>query len=280
MLVIAGAMQLGPDDGRRLATAIARTLGVLVRGAGAAEQATSRLRRSEALRRVATDLASRLDVADVVRDLSDHARVLFGADRVAVILRDAEGRVSSPGGSGFSEAFLGAARELEHARTGLRELPSRRPVSLLGPDASRSPSPVRAAAIQDGVESLLLVPLVDGQNLHGVLYLAHDRPHRWREGDLDAAEALAGDAAVAVRSARTFSRMAAWAAQLQSIQRLGARLAGITDVHDIGNAIATELRQLITYDNARVYRVHGERARPGRIPGPGRRSTARRRPMR
>ena len=89
--------------------------------------------------------------------------------------------------------------------------------------------------------------------------------------DLDAAEALAGDAAIAVRSARTFGRMAAWAAQLQSIQRLGARLAGITDVREIGNAIATELRQLITYDNARVYRVHGQRARPGRVPGPGRR---------
>ena len=269
LLVIAGAMELGPDDGRRLATAIARTLGVLVRGAGAAEQATSRLRRSEALRRVATDLASRLDVADVVRDLSDHARVLFGADRVAVILRDAEGRISSPGGTGFSEAFLGAARELELARTGLRELPSRRPIALLGPDAPRSSSPVRAAAIQEGVESLLLVPLVDGQTLHGVFYLAHDRPHRWREGDLDAAEALAGDAAVAVRSARTFSRMAAWAAQLQSIQRLGARLAGITDVHDIGNAIATELRQLITYDNARVYRVYGSELVPVAFQGHG-----------
>ena len=189
LLVIAGAMQLGPDDGRRLATAIARTLGVIVRGAGVAEQATSRLRRSEALRRVATDLASRLDVADVVRDLSDHARVLFGADRVAVILRDAEGRVSSPGGTGFSEAFLGAARELELARTGLRDLPSRRPIALLGPDAPRSSSPVRAAAIQEGVESLLVVPLVDGQTLHGVFYLAHNRPHRWREGDLEAAGA-------------------------------------------------------------------------------------------
>jgi hypothetical protein len=91
VLVLAGAVQLGPDDGRRLARAIARTLGVLVRGAGAAEQAAGRLRRSEALRRVATDLASRLDVGDVVRDLSDHARVLFGADRVAVVLRDARG---------------------------------------------------------------------------------------------------------------------------------------------------------------------------------------------
>ncbi len=258
VLVLAGAMELGPDDGRKLASAIARTLGVLIRGAGASEQATGRLRRAEALRRVATDLASRLDVGDVVRDLADHARVLFGADRVAVILRDAEGRITSPGGSGFSEAFLAAARDVEEARTGQHDVPSRRPTPVLGPDVPRSGNPIRAAAIGEGVESLLAAPLVDGHELHGVLYLAHDRPHRWRDADLDAAEALAGDAAVAVRSARTFGRMAAWAAQLQSIQRLGARLSGLSDVREIGGTIATELRQLITYENARVYRVHGQ----------------------
>src|SRR5829696_3572370 len=257
VLVLAGAMQLGPDDGVRLAGAIARTLGVLVRGASAAEQATSRLRRSEALRRVATDLASRLDVGDVVRDLSDHARVLFGADRVAVVLRDPEGRVSSPGGTGFSEAFLAVARDVEEARAAARDIPARRPVLLLGPDAPRSASPIRAAAVQEGVDTILVAPLVDGHELHGVLYLAHDRPHRWREVDLDGAEALAGDAAIAVRSARTFGRMAAWAAQLQSIQRLGARLSGLTDVAQIGHAITTELRQLIDYQNARVYRARG-----------------------
>ncbi len=255
ILVLAGAMELGPDGGVRLAGAIARTLGVLIRGANAAEQATGRLRRSEALRRVATDLASRLDVGDVVRDLSDHARVLFGADRVAVVLRDPEGRISSPGGTGFSEAFLATARAIEEARASQRDIPARRPLLIIGPDAARSTSPIRAAAVQEGVDTLLVAPLVDGHELHGVLYLAHDRPHRWREVDLDGAEALAGDAAIAVRSARTFGRMAAWAAQLQSIQRLGARLSGLTDVREIGHAIATELHQLIEYDNVRVYRV-------------------------
>jgi diguanylate cyclase (GGDEF)-like protein len=269
VLVLAGAMELGPDDGRRLATAIARTLGVLVRGAGAAEQASSRLRRSEALRRVATDLASRLDLSDVIRDLSDHARILFGADRVAVILRDADGRISSPGGSGFSEAFLALARDQEEMRLAQHDLPPRRPVLVLGPDSGRSANPVRAAAIGEGVGSLLIAPLVDGHELHGVLYLGHDRPHRWREVDIDSAEALAGDAAIAVRSARTFGRMAAWAAQLQSIQRLGARLAGISDVREIGNTIATELRQLIDYDNARVYRTHGSQLLPVAFQGHG-----------
>lgn len=269
VVVMAGAMELGPDDGVKLALAIARTLGVLIRGAGAAEQAVGRLRRAEALRRVATDLASRLDVSDVVRDLSDHARVLFGADRVAVILRDTDGRVSSPGGSGFSETFLAAARNLEEVRAGHRDIPSRRPIPVLGPDVPRTANPIRAAAIAEGVESLLVAPLVDGHDLHGVLYLAHNRPHRWRDADLGDAEALAGDAAVAVRSARTFGRMAAWAAQLQSIQRLGARLAGISDVSQIGNAIATELRQLISYENARVYRVQAAELRAVAIQGQG-----------
>lgn len=257
VLVLAGAVQLGPDDGRRLVMAIARTLGVLIRGASAADQATSRLRRSEALRRVATDLASRLDVGDVVRDLCDHARVLFGADRVAVVLHDRDGRVPAPGNFGFSSAFLDLAREVEEARLGHRDMPPRQPILLLGSESIRSASPMRAAAIQEGVDTLVVVPLVDGHELHGSLYLAHERPYRWREVDLDAAEALAGDAAIAVRSARTFGRMAAWAAQLQSIQRLGARLSGLTDVREIGHAIATELRQLIEYDNVRVYRVEG-----------------------
>ena len=263
-----GAMVLGPDDGTKLAGAIARTLGVLVRGASATEQATSRLRRSEALRRVATDLASRLDVGDVVRDLSDHARVLFGADRVAVVLRDPEGRISSPGGTGFSESFLAIARDLEESRTGSRDIPPRRPVA-----AARAR---RAALGQPGPRRR-----GPGGRRHAARGAARRRPRAPRRrctspttGRTAGARATStaprrspGDAAIAVRSARTFGRMAAWAAQLQSIQRLGARLSGLTDVPQIGHAIATELRQLIDYENARVYRVRDESLVPGRDAG-------------
>ena len=63
--------------------------------------------------------------------------------------------------------------------------------------------------------------------------------------------------------------MATWAAQLQSIQRLGSRLSGLTDVREIGHAIATELRQLIDYQNVRVYRVHGKDLIPVAMMGHG-----------
>lgn len=262
VLVLAGAVQLGPDDGKRLVTAIARTLATLIHGAWATEQAAARLRRSEALRHISTDLASRLDINDVAQDLGDHARVLFGADRVAIVLHDGDRRVTTPPGNGFSEAFIEQARRIEEERLLAHDVPSRRPVLLTGPDAPRATSHLRAAALAEGIDTLLVAPLIEGHQHHGSLYLAHDRAHRWRQPDLDAAEALAGDAAIAVRSARTFGRMAAWAAQLQAIQRLGVRLSGLSDVVQIGHAIATELRELIEYDTARVYRVRAGRLVP------------------
>jgi hypothetical protein len=51
--------------------------------------------------------------------------------------------------------------------------------------------------------------------------------------------------------------MATWAAQLQSIQQLGTRLSRLSSVAEIGHSITTELRQLIDYHNARVYRLEG-----------------------
>src|SRR6187551_2194956 len=52
------------------------------------------------------------------------------------------------------------------------------------------------------------------------------------------------------------------AAQLQSIQELGARLTRLSSVREIGQAIAASLDQLIDYHNVRVYRVYGEDVMP------------------
>ena len=91
-----------------------------------------------------------------------------------------------------------------------------------------------------------------------MLNIYHDRPHHWTADELDTVGALATQASVAIRAAQDFERMATWAAQLQSIQQLGARLSRLSSVAEIGQSIATELRQLIDYHNARVYRLVGD----------------------
>ena len=99
---------------------------------------------------------------------------------------------------------------------------------------------------------------MDGTHLLGLLNVYHDRPHHWTPDELDTIGALATQASVAIQAAQDFERMATWAAQLQSIQQLGTRLSRLSSVADIGQSIATELRQLIDYHNARVYRLVGD----------------------
>ncbi len=117
---------------------------------------------------------------------------------------------------------------------------------------------VRASVVQEGFDTLCTAPLLDGNEVLGLLNVYHDRPYEWSADELETMGALAEQAAIAIKNAQNFAKMATWAAQLQSIQQLGARLSRLTDEREIGEAIATELRQLIDYHNARVYRLRGD----------------------
>jgi diguanylate cyclase (GGDEF)-like protein len=119
-------------------------------------------------------------------------------------------------------------------------------------------SDVRAAVVQEGYDTISTAPLFDGPELLGLLNVYHDKPHAWSEDELETMAALATQAAVAIKNAQNYEKMATWAAQLQSIQQLGVRLSRLTNGREIGLAIATELRQLIDYHNVRVYRLQGD----------------------
>ena len=119
-------------------------------------------------------------------------------------------------------------------------------------------SDIRAAVVQEGFDTICTAPLMDGTEVLGLLNIYHDEPHLWSADELETVAALATQASVAIRTAQNFEQMATWTAQLQSIQQLGARLNHLSSVADIGLAIVTELRQLIDYHNARVYRLVGD----------------------
>jgi diguanylate cyclase (GGDEF)-like protein len=61
---------------------------------------------------------------------------------------------------------------------------------------------------------------------------------------------------------RRGNRVASGAAQLTSIQQLGAQLNRLGTVEEIGRTIAAELRLLIDHDNIRVYRQAGQELVP------------------
>ena len=248
---------LGPRD-LAIAGVLAEGIGAIVAGSQRADEVTHLLHRAEALRRVASDIGSRLDLDRILSGLVDHAMVLFEGDRSAVFLQRDDGQAVAEVSRGLSTAYLNSVREFSERTLSAAAASARLPLFSVGYKDDPRGEGVRAAVVQEGYDTLCTAPLLDGTQLLGMLNIYHDRPHHWTTDELDTVGALATQASVAIRAAQDYERMATWAAQLQSIQQLGARLSRLSTVAEIGQSIASELRQLIDYHNARVYRLVGQ----------------------
>jgi diguanylate cyclase (GGDEF)-like protein/excisionase family DNA binding protein len=259
VLVIAGR---GDGDSEivdpHLAVSIGRSFGIVAAAGRTADEVSHQLHRADALRRVAADIGSRLDLDQILSGLVDHAIVLFGGDRGAVFLRHADGRAVAEVSRGLSPSYLQSVREFPARSLPALAVAARRPMFAGGYGSDPRGADVRAAVVQEGYDTICTAPLLDGPEMLGLLNVYHDAPHDWTDRELETMAALADQAAVAIKNAQNYARMATWAAQLQSIQQLGVRLSRLTSVREIGEAIATELRQLIDYHNVRVYQLAGE----------------------
>ena len=238
----------------------AEVLGSIVRAAEVATELEQRIHRAEALGRVAGDIGSRLDPDQVLARLVDHAMTMFGGDRAAVFLFEPDGTRRAVAALGLSSAYLSSLRPVTRSTLAGDAMAARRPLFSVGYRDDPRAAATRAAIVQEGYDTICVAPLLDVDDSEGAgsLNVYHDKPHHWTDEELTTMAALATQASVAIRSARTYAQLATWAAQLQSIQQLGTRLNRLSDVAEIGSAIATELNQLIDYHNVRVYRLIGD----------------------
>ena len=237
---------------------VAAAVGVIVGAARRSDDVAHRLDRADALRRVTGDIGSRLDLDLILTGLVDHAMVLFNGDRAAVFLKGADGRATAEVSRGLSQRYLQSVIDFPSRSLPALAAAARRPMFATGYRNDPRAGDVRAAVVQEGYDTLCTAPLLDSADLLGLLNVYHDAPHEWTTDELETMTALAEQAAVAIKNAQNYEKMAQWAAQLQSIQQLGARLSRLGEEREIGLAIATELRQLIDYHNVRVYRLRGE----------------------
>lgn len=247
------------DPERGLIEVAATAVGNVVRAASSAAAVAHKLQRADALRRVTSDIGSRLDLDEILERVVDHASVLFGADRVAAFLFEEDGRRRMAASRSLSQAWIKAVSTVEGLTLGAIAIAARRPMFAVHYADDPRAGALRAAVVQEGFDTVAIAPLLDGDHpaALGILGVYHDEPHPWTDDELDTLAALATQVTVAIKAAGNYAQLATWAAQLQSIQALGARLNHLASVADIGKAIATELRELIDYHNVRVYRLHG-----------------------
>ncbi len=270
LLIVRPSGEALTDVERDLIRIAATALGNIIRAATSAAEVAHQLQRADALRRVTSDIGSRLDLDEILNRVVDHASVLFAADRVAALLFQENGTRRMAASRGLSQAWINAVTTAYDGMTlGTAATAARRPLFAVHYRDDPRVGALRAAVIQEGFDTACVAPLFDGDNPEplGILGVYHDRAHHWTSDELDTMAALATQATVAIKVAGDYAQLATWAAQLQSIQQLGTRLNRLTSVTEIGDAIATELRQLIDYHNVRVYRLHGQELIPVAMQG-------------
>ncbi len=261
LLIVRPSTDPMTDAERDLVRVATTAVGNIIRAASSAADVAHRLQRADALRRVTGDIGSRLDLDEILDRLVDHAMVLFAADRAAVFLFEDDGSRRMAASRGLSRSWIAAVTAgVEGASLANAAMAARRPMSAVHYRDDPRVGDLRAAVIQEGFDTACIAPLLDADKPEplGILGIYHDDPHPWSDDELDTMGALATQASVAIKAAGNYAQLATWAAQLQSIQQLGARLNRLTSVKEIGDAIATELRELIDYHNVRVYRLEGE----------------------
>ena len=260
LLVASGDSEDPRSATRELVASAADVIGSIIRAADAATNLDHRVHWAEALGRVAGDVGSRLDADQLPARLVDHAIAMFGGDRAAVFLLHADGSRQTVASRGLSDAYLTALSPGDPGSLSSAAVRSGHPRFAVRFRDDPRAAGIRASVVQEGYDTVCVAPLRDGESGEsiGSLNVYHDQRHAWSDDELHALSRLAEQASVAIRSARTYAQLATWAAQLQSIQQLGARLNRLSEVAAIGAAIASELHELIDYHNVRVYRRFGD----------------------
>src|SRR5262245_27047568 len=161
VLLVAGGTAGSGTISDALATAVARTVGAAVETTRRSKDTVNRLHRAEALRRVASDIAGRLELEGVLDDLVDHALVLFGGDRAAVFIRRADGTAVAEVSRGLSPAYLETVREFPSRSIGAMATQERRPLYAVNYASDPRGVGIRAAVIQEGFDTIAAAPLID-----------------------------------------------------------------------------------------------------------------------
>ena len=162
---------------------------------------------SQQLARMGSLLATELEPAAILEEVADQAPALLGADACAIQLVEGHELVVTAVGGADAPSVMGT-RSPATARPGGDVVQSRSPVVLAdAADDARlvADDPILAA----GHAAYLGVPLVGmEQGLQGVLAVYSERPRVWREEEVEALAALAGNASAVLSNAELYQRVA------------------------------------------------------------------------
>ncbi len=240
-----------------LATALSDQVGVAIDNARLFDESERRRREAERLAEVGRLLAETLDAELVGQRIADSARELLAA-QAAAVYRLEPGAEDLVGLAVSGDATLAIPRDLVLPKgIGVAGLAVRlaRPVStrdVLADPQVELTAEVRAGIEQGSYRSVLGVPLAIEGRVVGALAVG-DRPGRaFSESDVRLAQALAAQAALALKSARQYEEAERHRREAEILADLLADINASRDLDDMLPRVGAGARELCRSDLAGV----------------------------
>jgi two-component system, NtrC family, sensor histidine kinase HydH len=204
----------------------------------------ARIQEARALAAISKALGGSLEIGAVLQAVGDTARELLRADRVHIFLGSESSRLSVAHLSGMPHPELSEGDTLDlvavEAHIQRRAFEERRTFRV---DDWRKDARVnKSLSRRWRVGSAIVSPLVSRDQPLGLLVVTRSQPHAWSTGEIDMAEALAGQASVALENARLYGETKRAYQELKDAQARIIQSEKLAAVGTFASGLAHEVR--------------------------------------
>jgi PAS domain S-box-containing protein len=246
-----------------LLKAIAAEAGIALDRASSAAALAAALERERLVARISRRVRSELDVQPLLDVAVAETAAALGARRCFI-------RVGSAGGgplpvaSQWSEPGLDPV-ELEPAHLPVSNLAARDLRTLAVEDVETDEELEdetlggRAAQLELGARAVLAVPLVVFDRLIGVLSIHRTAAHAWTQGEIELAEAVARELALALHATQLLAERGRRLEQQTALLRVSQALTSELELASVLDRLVEEVAELLRADAADCYLVEPSR---------------------
>ena len=257
----------------RLLEAIAGQAATAIENARLFKTSRRSVERLTILQGLSTAVAGSLRLDSVLPTIAEGARAALGVDRAAIFLGDEQQGLVQAYAEGFPPDFAATLRHVVRGPAGPPSLNGPLPAAVrqsgviedihagtavqmlqdLFKDAG-----VAFADVLNAVRTVVHLPLLYRGELLGVLVFYHDTVRPYPADDFRLAEAIANQAAVAVKNATLLNQAQRRAAEMDLLNRLFSTVSGTLNLTELFHRTVEEVAAQLGYTHVSIFRRDGD----------------------